>query len=68
MIYISGVAKRGKGGKLPPPSRNLGKYAKDGEQPRPQPAIRKDSSKKLKFLFNFSKFLLKFSLKLSKLF
>ena len=37
------------GGKLPPspPPRNPGKFAKDGEQPRPQPAIRIDSSRKL---------------------
>ena len=34
-----------RGGKLPP--RNPGKFAKDGEQPRPQPAIRIDSSRKL---------------------
>ena len=27
--------------------RNPGKLAKDGKQPRPQPAIRRDSSKKL---------------------
>ena len=33
-------------GKLPPP-RNPGKFAKDGEQSRPQPAIIIDSSKKL---------------------
>ena len=46
----SGIAR----GKLPPP-RNPGKFAKDGEQPRPQPAIRIDSSRKLQFSFNFSK-------------
>ena len=34
------------GGELPTP-RNPGKFAKDGEQPRPQPAIRIDSSRKL---------------------
>ena len=34
------------GGKLPP-SRNPGKFAKDEEQPRPQPPIRIDSSRKL---------------------
>ena len=33
-------------GKLPPP-RNPGKFANDGEQPRPRPAIRIDSSRKL---------------------
>ena len=44
-MFISGVA-RGEGGSSPPP-RNPGKFAKDGEQPRPQPAIRIDSSRKL---------------------
>ena len=65
-VYIgfSGVA-RGKGEDSPPP-RNPGKFAKDGEQPWLHPAIRIDSSRKLPFSFNFSKFLLTFSLKLSK--
>ena len=41
---ISGVA-RGEGGSFPPPPPE--KFAKDGEQPRPQPAVRIDSSRKL---------------------
>ena len=36
----------GEGGSFPPP-RNPGKFATDEEQPRPQPAIRIDSSRKL---------------------
>ena len=38
----SGVA-----GEASPPPRNPGKFAKDGELPRPQPEYRIDSSKKL---------------------
>ena len=34
-------------GEASTPPRNPGKFAKDGEQPRPQPAIRIDSSRKL---------------------
>ena len=33
---------QGEGGSFPPP-RNPGKFAKDGEQPRTQPAIRIDT-------------------------
>ena len=46
LLLTSGVA-RGKKGKLPPPRRNPGKFAKYGERPRPQPAIRIYSSRKL---------------------
>ena len=42
-ISLSGVA-RGKGEAFPPNPR---KFAKNGEQPRPQPAIRIDISRKL---------------------
>ena len=45
-VLTSGVAGGGKGGSFPPP-RNPGKFAKDGEQPRPRPAIRINSSRKL---------------------
>ena len=45
-VVTSGVARGGEGGKLPPP-RNPGKFAKDEEQPRPRPAIRINSSRKL---------------------
>ena len=38
---------RSRGGKASPPPRNPGTIAKDEEQPRPQPAIRIDSSRKL---------------------
>ena len=44
-VTISGVP-RGEGGSFPPPPKP-GKFAKDEEQPRPQPAIRIDSSRKL---------------------
>ena len=44
-VYTSGVAGGGKG-EVPPP-RNPRTIAKDGEQPRPQPAIRIDSSRNL---------------------
>ena len=50
------------------PLQKPGKFAKIGEQPTPQPAMRIDSKKKFKFSLNLSKFLLKFSLKLSNLF
>ena len=43
---LSSSVAGGKGGSFPPP-RNPGKFAKDGEQTRPQPAIRIDSSRKL---------------------
>ena len=42
-VYTNGVAGEGK----LPPSRNPRTISKDGEQPRPQPAIRIDSSRKL---------------------
>ena len=40
-------SSRGKGGSFPPPPWNFGKLAKDGEQTRPQPAIRIDSRRNL---------------------
>ena len=48
-----------KRGNVPHP-KNPGKFAKDGEQPTPQPAISIDSRRKFKFSLNFSQFLLKF--------
>ena len=44
-IHVHSGLARGKG-KLPPQT-TPGKFAKNGEQPRPQPAIRIDSSRKL---------------------
>ena len=46
-ITVLSVAAPGwEGGEASPP-RNPGKFAKDEEQPRPQPAIRIDRSRKL---------------------
>ena len=58
ILLNSGVA-RGNKGNSPPPKP--GKFAKDEEQPTPQPAMRIDSSRKFKFSLNFSKYLLTFS-------
>ena len=44
------------------------KFAKNGKQPTPQPAMRINSRNKFQFSLTFSKYLLKFSLKLSKVF
>ena len=63
LINISGIA-RGKG--EAPPSRNPGKFAKDGEKFTFQPAMRIDSRRKFKVLSKFRRFLLKFSLKCQK--
>ena len=43
--YTQWRSRVGEGGSSPP--RNPGKFAKDGEQPKPHPAIRIDSSRKL---------------------
>ena len=59
LINTSGVAS-GKGEASPSP-RNPEKFAKDGEQPTPQPAMRIDSRRKFKVSSNFPRFLLKFS-------
>ena len=45
--HIKQWRTQGGGGEASPPPRNPGKFAKDREQPRPQPAIRIDSSRKL---------------------
>ena len=45
-VYTSGVTF-GEGGSFPPLPRNPGTIATDGEQPRPQPTIRINSSRKL---------------------
>ena len=45
-MYIAVASPRGNRGNVPPPSKH-GKFAKDGEQPRPQLAMRIDSSRKL---------------------
>ena len=55
----SGVDK-GEEKKLPPP-RNPGKFAKNGEQPTPQPEMKIDSKRKFIVSLNFPRFLLKFS-------
>ena len=57
--YGSGVARGERGERSPLPKP--GKIAKDGEQLTARPAMRIDTRRKFKFLFNFSKFLLKFS-------
>ena len=64
-VQCTPVAGAGRGKLFP---LKPGTIAKDGEKPRPQPAIRIDSSRKLYFSFNFSICLLTFSLKLSKIF
>ena len=51
-------------GNVPP---KPGQFAKDGEQPAPQPAVSLDSNRKFKFLLIFKIFLLKLS-KPSKIF
>ena len=56
--------KQGERSPLPKP----GKFAKDNEHPTPQPAMRINTRRKSKFSLNFSKFLLKFSLKISQFF
>ena len=72
------MGEGGTGGTLPPPP-NPGKFAKDGEQFTPQPAMRIDNRKislnlskfLLNFLKNFQNFLkklLKISIKFSNLF
>ena len=48
------AAPGGNRGNVPP---EPGKFAKDGEQSTPQPAMRFDSRKIFKFALNFSKFL-----------
>ena len=67
IIYISSVSSSSVAApgweervNVPPPSVT-GKYAKDWEQSTFQPAMRIDSKNNLKFMLNFSKFLLKFS-------
>ena len=62
-IEVSSGIARGNRENAPKPE----KFAKDGEQPAPQPAVSLDSNKKFKFLLNFFKILLKFS-KTSKFF
>ena len=52
---ISLVAYLGRKEEASPPSRNPGKFANDEEQPRPQAAIRIDSSRKLKLSLKLSK-------------
>ena len=56
-MNTSGVA-RGKGEASP---QNPKKFANDGEQPTPQPAMRIYSKRKFKVSSNFPRFLLKFS-------
>ena len=43
----------GNRGNVPTP-RNTGKFAKNGEQPTPQPAMKIESRRKFKFSLNFS--------------
>ena len=50
---------RGNRGNVPSPK--TGKFAKDGEQSMPQPAMKINNMKIFKFSLNFSKILLKFS-------
>ena len=65
LIYIklytiqvsSGIARGEQEERSPKP----GKFAKDGEQPAPQPAVNLESNKNFKFLLTFLKILLKFS-------
>ena len=47
-VLGSGIARGGTGGGRPPPRI----FAKDREQPMPQPAMRIDSRRKFKFSFN----------------
>ena len=60
-LYTSQQWRR-QGGNVPP---KPGKFAKDGKQFAPQPAVSLESNKKLKIFVNFLKLLLKFFLKLS---
>ena len=54
IVDYTGVA-RGVQGEVPTPhpTPNPGKFAKDGEQPRSQPAVSLDSRSKFKFLLIF---------------
>ena len=70
-ISVAAPGGRGTGGTLPPPSKP-GKFAKDGEQCTPQPAmridIRKISLNLSKFLLNFLKNFRNFQLNFQNLF
>ena len=61
-MYIDEWRRQGgRGKRFPPPLRNPGKYAKDGEQYTPQPAVSRDIKRKLKIFVNVNKNFLKLS-------
>ena len=49
-LVLPGASKGGKGERPPPPKPR--KFAKDGEQPTPKPAMKTDSMRKIKFSLN----------------